>query len=387
MDKQFLRFFDFLAFCLSEDRAIPEGIELLDWRAMYDFARRQSVVGVVFHGMQRLPADRVKVPREVLMLFMATAAQIRQRNVVMYRQSALVSERLLQDGFRNCILKGQGNALMYPDPYIRMSGDVDVWVEGRRKDIMAYARKHVPDAEARCYHVDFPVIRDVSIELHFVPSVANNWVYRHRMERFFERMRDLQCSNLVELPDGLGRMPVPTLEFNLVYQLSHMMHHFFDEGIGLRQMMDYYFLIGHRGRREDGGRREEGGRRGEDEHREEEEHRGIGEGEGEELQKTLQWLGLRKFAGAVMYVMREVFGLEEGYMIVPADEWRGRTLLEEILRGGNFGQHSGLTEHGMAAKYFLKIRRNMGFVRQYPAEALCEPLFRTWHFFWRMRNR
>ncbi len=38
-------------------------------------------------------------------------------------------------------------------------------------------------------------------------------------------------------------------------------------------------------------------------------------------------------------------------------------------------------------KYFLKIWRNMHFVRYYPAEALSEPIFRTWHFFWRMKNK
>ena len=82
--------------------------------------------------------------------------------------------------------------------------------------------------------------------------------------------------------------------------------------------------------------------------------------------------------------MEEVFGLEERYDIAPADEWRGRLLLDEIVKGGNFGQHSGLTRHGTGKKYFLKIRRNMRFVSAYPAEALCEPVFRTWHFFWRV---
>ena len=106
----------------------------------------------------------------------------------------------------------------------------------------------------------------------------------------------------------------------------------------------------------------------------------------EELTDTLHYLNLYHFAGALMYVLREVFGVEEQYMIVPADEWRGRTLLGEILKGGNFGQHSGLTDHGMAAKYFLKIKRNMQFVRQYPAEALCEPFFRTYHFIWRQTH-
>ena len=88
-----------------------------------------------------------------------------------------------------------------------------------------------------------------------------------------------------------------------------------------------------------------------------------------------------------MWVLHEVMGLEKCLFIVPADERRGRLLLDEILKGGNFGQHSGLTRHGMGTKYFLKIKRNMRFVRAYPAEALCEPVFRTWHFFWRMWHK
>ena len=59
-------------------------------------------------------------------------------------------------------------------------------------------------------------------------------------------------------------------------------------------------------------------------------------------------------------------------------------MLDEILKGGNFGRSSNLDQNSTAKKYFQKIWRNMHFVRQYPAEALCEPVFRTWHFFWRI---
>ena len=105
----------------------------------------------------------------------------------------------------------------------------------------------------------------------------------------------------------------------------------------------------------------------------------------------LKHLGLWKFAGAVMYVLHEALGLSEEKMIAPMDEKRGKLLLAEILNGGNFGQHftkyGHFTQQGMAKKYFLKIWRNMHFVRYFPAEALCEPIFRTWHFFWRLKHR
>ena len=91
-----------------------------------------------------------------------------------------------------------------------------------------------------------------------------------------------------------------------------------------------------------------------------------------------------------MYVLHEALGLSEEKMIAPMDEKRGKLLLAEILNGGNFGQHftkyGHFTQQGMAKKYFLKIWRNMHFVRYFPAEALCEPIFRTWHFFWRLKH-
>ena len=109
------------------------------------------------------------------------------------------------------------------------------------------------------------------------------------------------------------------------------------------------------------------------------------------VQRELKYLELWKFAGAVMYVLKEVLGLAEDKMIVPMDEKRGRLLLAEILDGGNFGRHftkyAGFTHQSMGKKYFLKIWRNMHFVRYYPAEALSEPIFRTWHFFWRVKNK
>lgn len=89
--------------------------------------------------------------------------------------------------------------------------------------------------------------------------------------------------------------------------------------------------------------------------------------------------------------LHEVLGLSEEKMIAPMDEKRGKLLLAEILNGGNFGQYftkyGHFTQQGMGKKYFLKIWRNMHFVRYYPAEALSEPIFRTWHFFWRVKNK
>ena len=171
----------------------------------------------------------------------------------------------------------------------------------------------------RFHHVEFPVFRDVPVELHFMPVSMNNPLYNRRMQRWFEERKDEQMQNRVELSESAGKVPVPTWEFNIVYQLAHMMHHFFDEGIGLRQMMDYYYLL----RTTDNRQQTTDSRRRTTDNR--------------SMVDTLRHLNLYHFAGAVMWVLHEVMGLEKCLFIVPADEWRGRLLLDEILKGGNFG--------------------------------------------------
>ncbi|MBR0047244.1 MAG: nucleotidyltransferase family protein [Bacteroidaceae bacterium] len=347
-------YLDFVRYCIGAQPCIPS---ITDWNGLFVFMQEQALLGVGFKGLKKITEAGMRVPKEVLLRWFAVSEQISGRNEVMNGRCVELTEMLRQAGFECCILKGQGNALMYPAPELRASGDIDAWLNGAREEVMAFVRKKFPSTYLRYHHVEYPIFADSPVELHFMPASMNNPMYNKRLQRWFEERKAEQMQHCVQLPQGIGSIPVPTLEFNVVFQLTHMMHHFFDEGIGLRQMMDYYYLL----------------RKAKDELI-------I---ENEKWKMTLRHLGLWQFAGAVMYVMREVFHLEEEYMIAPVDERRGWTLMKEILKGGNFGQYSGLTAHGMAAKYFLKIQRNMRFVWQYPAEALCEPIFRTWHFFWR----
>lgn len=105
------------------------------------------------------------------------------------------------------------------------------------------------------------------------------------------------------------------------------------------------------------------------------------------LQRELKYLGLWKFAGAVMYVLHEALGLPEAKMIAPIDMNEGRFLLAEIMQGGNFGQYDtrlGSKENeGKLHRYLRMSLRNLRFAKHYPTEALSEPLFRTWFALWK----
>ena len=362
-------YFALLRYCLGKKRNMSRVIAGMNWHELYSFASKQALLGLCFDGIERLGEEypeelkRNPIGRELLMTWMGKAQQIRRQNMKVNAVAGKLFAMLREDGMRCCILKGQGNALMYPNPYSRNPGDIDVWINASRERIMEYTQKKFElGDDIRLQHLETS-LDGVPVELHFFPCSMNNPIYHARLQKWFRRYADLQCSNVVGLPDGIGEIAIPTMAFNVVYQLTHLYHHFFDEGIGMRQIIDYYYVVNN------------------------DELLVIRD----TLQRKLKHLGLWKFARAVMYVLHEALGLPEEKMIAPMDEKRGKLLLAEILDGGNFGRHftkyAGFTHQSMGKKYFLKIWRNMHFVRYYPAEALSEPIFRTWHFFWRVKNK
>lgn len=356
-------YFEFIQYSLGFKEKLPVMTADIDWADFYRFAQKQSLLGVVFDGIARLPKE-LAPGADLLMRWMGGSVAIRRHNAIMYRASENVFSKIRKMGLRCCILKGQGNAIAYPNPYSRTAGDVDVWVlSGNRQKLrqVALDLADSPEEVSReiVQHIELSR-KGVAVELHPTPMMFNNPILNRRMQRWFGRNADLQCSNVVDLPDGMGRMAIPTATFNAIYQLSHLYHHFFYEGVGLRQVIDYYWVMDR-----------------------------LDSLVPDTLRRDLRHLGLWNFAGAVMYVLHEVLGLAESKMIVPVDVWRGKLLLDEILAGGNFGQY-GSRRHfgrGTVGHNIQRILRDLRLVRYYPAEALAEPFFRVWHFCWRQRNK
>lgn len=375
MLKQQKIFFDFLRFCIGSAKEIPDSLKEADWKELYAIAQKQALLGVLFHGIQRLPKE-LAPEQKLLMQWMVMAEQIRKQNIRLFLDSVKVCQNFENKGFANCILKGQGNALLYPDPYMRTPGDIDIYLTGGRKRVMQYINKVCPNQVMRYHHVDFPVMK-TAIEVHFTPSYMFFPIHNSRMQKWFEEVMGEQCNHRVSLPDGYGEIHVPQVSFNVIYILSHLYRHIFTEGIGLRQLLDYYFVLvkWHTDLTNltDSNKRLP-------------QMTQINT-DLDALRHKLKYLGLWKFAQAVMFVMKEVFGLSEDRMIAPMDEKEGKFLLDEIMRGGNFGQYddrmgSKIGESKMH-RYFRMNLRNLRFVKHYPTEALSEPLFRTWFAVWK----
>lgn len=375
MLKQQKIFFDFLRFCIGSAKEIPGSLKEVDWKELYAIAKKQALLGVLFYGIQRLPKE-LAPEQKLLMQWMVMAEMIRKQNIRQFQDSAKVCMNFENKGFANCILKGQGYALLYPDPYMRTPGDIDIYLAGGRKRVMQYINKVCPNQVMRYHHVDFPVMK-TAIEVHFTPSYMFFPIHNSRMQKWFKEVMGEQCNHRVSLPDGYGEIHVPQVSFNVIYILSHLHRHIFTEGIGLRQLLDYYFVLlkWHT-----------------DLTNLTDSNKSLPQmtlinTDLDALRHKLKYLGLWKFAQAVMFVMKEVFGLSEDRMIAPMDEKEGRFLLDEIMRGGNFGQYDdrmgSKVGESKIHRYFRMNLRNLRFVKHYPTEALSEPLFRTWFALWK----
>ncbi len=353
-------YLDFLKFCIDDKAKKPDCLKTIDWDGLMQFAEKQSIVGVVFHGINRLEVGDPRPEKRKIIEWLSYYNTIKAENETLNRDSARLTYMLYKKGgMKSCVLKGQGNALMYPDPYMRMSGDVDLWTDQDDIKMLAFVKKMIPEAGIEYHHVDFPVLEQTPAEIHMMPSFMGNLFYERRLRRYFRNVRDEQFKNIVSLPDGAGRICVPTDSFNRVFQMSHMMHHFFFEGLGLRQMIDYYYLL----------------------------KKGCPEEQRREDWKTIKHLSMRKFTQGMMWIMKDTFGLEDGLLLAKPNEKIGRLLLNEALEAGNFGHHE--TRYAFKGKsvytqYFVEIWRNLHFAWLFPSETIFgRPIARWWHLIYK----
>ena len=451
MKKQLQFFFDFLRFCIGSAKEIPGSLKEVDWKELYAIAQKQCMVGVLFDGIKKLPAEHVGMEKELLLHWMAESQMLEKANARLNDAAIQVSEWFRKKGFRTCILKGQGNALMYPNPYSRTPGDIDIWVEGEDKRVISFVRSISPHEKACYHHIEFPSYKGVEVEVHYRPSFLLCFWHNRKLQKYYERVKEEQFSHRVMLGEQ-GEIAIPTAEFNLIFQLTHIFSHLMNEGIGLRQLVDYYYVLcdfykvyqnfsnpsvslskgsstfspspsssgsgdvtapsrcSEPLRSKDGGPSKVSPNCAGWDRRD-----AIGDMTSataststdtsataarssfaanssaaiDRVQKELKELGLWKFARGIMYIMQEVFGMPASQLIVPPNEKYGKFVLNEVLEAGNFGRHDARNRFGRSqlGHNLQRVYRDIRLVRYFPAEALCEPLFRIWHFFWRMKNK
>lgn len=357
-------FYELIQVALGNRTVLSRTPSEVEWHDLYKMCQKQSVVGVAFDALECLNEQRQKPPLDLLYQWIGDAEQIKQQNLRVNRRCVEISRMFTEAGFKTCILKGQGNARMYANPLARTSGDIDVWlmvlgqakrqsrvqgegfrVKETRQRIDEFVHSRFPEIKGGRMHIEFPVFDDVAVEVHYIPRYMYAPWHDRRLQTFFREKAEGQFCNQVTLEGVEGTCAVPTVEFNLVQQLSHMMSHVMGEGIGLRQFIDYYYVL----------KTVHGSRF-------------MVQGWDDELRE----MGLLKFAQGVMWIEKELLGLEDEYLIVEPSERIGHAIQQTIEEGGNFGHHSSLNtfrHQSLIGRAIGGAKQSLRAMRYFPTEA------------------
>lgn len=234
-------FFILLRYATIGKEVMPKLITDAEWNAVFELASKQALIGITFRAIESLPAE-CRPPRELLMKWWSITERIKQQSTLLNETALQVEQRFAKDGFRGTILKGVGIAALYPEPLYRTPGDIDIWIDAERDAIVEYVSKHKEKPFVMYHHVDFVAVNGVDIEMHFTPSYFSDFLTNRLFQKYVRDQKLAQMENVTML-DGVGEVHTPTVAFNRVYILAHIYRHLFDEGVGLRQILDYYYVL------------------------------------------------------------------------------------------------------------------------------------------------
>lgn len=348
-------FFELIQVALGTRDELSRVPSVDEWGKIYAEAQRQAVIGIAVDGIDGLPQEQR--PEQMMILeWIGAAEMVRQRNSVLNKRSVEIQEVFAKAGYRSCILKGQGNALMYPNPYSRMPGDIDIWVEGDRHTINKFVDSLVTEAHKGYKDVAFHY-NDVEVEAHIFPTYLNSYSKNKHLQQYIEEHKGEQFANFVELYGG-SKICVPMVDFNVIYQMCHLYHHFFCEGIGLRHFIDYYYLL----------------------------KRLQPTDEGKWANDLFRQLRMTRFVAGVMWVEKEVLGITEDCLIGEVDEKTGRLILKEILEYGNFNK-AGKDGQSVMSSKISNTFRPVKYILQFPKESIDRILFLARLQWWKLFER
>lgn len=352
-------FLDLICIALGTKSTISQVPTKNEWKQIFDIANKQTVLGICFVGVQKLrkrKSESVKnLPQSLFMQWLAIVAKIQQRNEMMDGLSAKLWKTLKGAGLESAILKGQGVALSYGTlSSFRQSGDIDIWVRGGFDVVNTYVQKTYPSNDVAYHRFHYDVFDETEVEMHFRPTLMRNFIDNYKLQKWCE---SFQPEQFIQTEKGFA---VPPVSFNRVFLLTHIYRHFLFEGVGLRQVMDLYYVL---------------------------KNEKANENERRDAMSILTKLRMKRFAEAVMWVLNECFGLSKDYLLCVPNEREGSFLLSEIMMTGNFGQ--GDKRYHNDGKLKMMARHGVHLLAHYPSEVVWTPIWLVYHKYWRkvMRKR
>lgn len=356
------KFFTLVRIGLNQQTDIDHSfvISAGEWPLLFDMAQRQSLVGVCFAAIERLPQEQ-RPPKNILLNWYAQAEQIKRRNELLNERCRWVERTLESIGLNGCILKGQGIAALYPNPLLRQSGDIDVWTKTRVVNFAADINRGAKEIMKRLavvsegtlgkavyHHVEWN-FKDVEVEVHYRPQAFNNPFVNKKFQAWCETEWNnrKQCNGYY----------VPSADFNAVYLLAHLYHHLLFEGVGLRQVCDYAMFLQHC------------------------------DYDHEKANQHVKDFKMLRFARGIMWVEQHIFNIGKEKMFVEPDNLEGRFILSEIMQSGNFGKYDKRIDRSLSSStlgnFYLRTKHRTRFLTRYPSEIVWDIPFRLYHWWWR----
>ena len=302
--------FELLRMAVDDDcspRFFKHRLDENEWQALRAFCHKQLLDAVVYRALCRLPKE-LQPPPKLMFQWAIEAEIVKGHNKLLNSMAAGFTEDFAARGRKTAVLKGAANARLYPDPFMRQAGDIDLWVEGGRDSVIALVKEmgyKVTDKDASVHHLHIhDAGNGITLEVHYQPAVGTiNPIAKARVLRYL----NTEIQNVERVPEGFC---VPSMKFALVMQLLHIMHHFFFGGIGFKQIVDYCILLK---------RSTEADRRA--------------------VSALLSRFGVKSFCSALMWIMSYVFGLESDRLLCKPNEKAGQKVLAEVYDGGHFGRY------------------------------------------------
>ena len=270
-----------------------------EWMAIYQESEKQSILGVMRDGLERIPEEQ-RPSQDILLQWIGCVQMIELNTIKITKASEEAVEYFQEKGFACTLLKGAAVGRYYPNPNKRQSGDIDVWLDGGRERIYDFAKKFDKDGllyGVNYQHIHFHLFEDIHLEVHIWPAYLCNPLYNKRFHQF--------CA----IHHPLVEKTMPCLAFDRVFILMHCYNHMTGNGVGLRQIMDYYYVL----------------------------KKGFTEEEKDDSVRWIKKLGMYCFASGLMWLMQYAFGMEDKYLLMEPNEKEGRFILREVMMTRNMG--------------------------------------------------
>lgn len=235
-------FFELLRFGLWEKEVWLSPYKDIDFSEVYRIAEEQSVIGLVAAGLEHV--SDVKVPQQWALQFAGQTIQLEQRNKAMNAFIAMLIEKLRNEDIYTLLVKGQGIAQCYERPLWRACGDVDLFLsEDNYKNALQILSPPATTIEKENeYNKHLAMTIDGwSVELH---GTLRSGLWQS-IDRGLDKVQNAVFyeGKVRSWMNGHTQVFLPAADEDVDFVFSHILDHFYKEGIGLRQICDWCRLL------------------------------------------------------------------------------------------------------------------------------------------------